>query len=78
MQKQASAAPAPAAPAAAAASSAPPVQAVVASAANKNRESWKVNAGDIARLHIVSEPAPAPTADEVQISVKAVGLNFAE
>ncbi|MGB0432589.1 MAG: alcohol dehydrogenase catalytic domain-containing protein, partial [Bacteroidia bacterium] len=35
-------------------------------------------AGNIDHLKVVEENLPEPTAEEVQIAVKAIGLNFAD
>ncbi len=42
------------------------------------RQSYKLKAGSLANLKMVSEELPDPAPNEVTISVKAIGLNFAD
>ena len=42
------------------------------------RQSYKLKAGSLANMKLVTEQLADPAANEVQISVKAIGLNFAD
>lgn len=43
------------------------------------RKSYRINrAGNLKRLKVVEEPLPEPNENEVQVEVKAIGLNFAD
>ena len=39
---------------------------------------WVTTAGDLSNLCLRTEEMPAPAAGEVQVSVRAVGFNFAD
>ena len=42
------------------------------------RTRWVTTAGDLSNLRMKTEAIPEPGANEVQISVEAVGFNFAD
>ena len=42
------------------------------------RKAWRLKAGNIRNLKIVTEDLPEPGPDEVTVEVKAIGLNFAD
>lgn len=42
------------------------------------RQCYRLKAGNLANMKIISEELPEPSADEVQVEVKAIGLNFAD
>ncbi len=43
-----------------------------------NRQAYRLKAGNVRNLKIITEPLADPAADEVTIEVKAIGLNFAD
>ncbi|MDX1409366.1 MAG: zinc-binding dehydrogenase, partial [Saprospiraceae bacterium] len=43
-----------------------------------NRRTYRMNPGNIENLQISTEPLPAPAMGEVQVEVRAIGLNFAD
>ena len=50
-----------------------------ASALKPTRQLWRIaQAGDLAALRLLEEPGPALAAGQVRVSVRAVGLNFAD
>ena len=42
------------------------------------RKTYQLKAGSLGNMSLVNNKLAAPNADEVQITVKAIGLNFAD
>ncbi len=42
------------------------------------RKAYRLKAGNVRNLKIITESLPDPTADEVTVEIKAIGLNFAD
>lgn len=42
------------------------------------KKSYRLKAGNLANMKIITETLPEPAADEVTVEVKAIGLNFAD
>ena len=42
------------------------------------RKAYRLKAGNVRNLKIITENLPEPAADEVTVEVKAIGLNFAD
>ena len=42
------------------------------------RKAYRLKAGNVRNLKIITESLPDPSPDEVTVEVKAIGLNFAD
>ena len=42
------------------------------------RKSYRLNAGALSKMRMITENLPAPKVNEVTVQVKSIGLNFAD